>query len=1146
VSPTYDDAAANGIARTVLGIYADQNGAGGDRLVRSTNGGASWVSYAIGSSVSLDRLLVSPDYASDGKLVAFTDSGTMFVSTNRGTGWTERTALPVMDVVFSPSYASDRKLFALQAANPWNYLYESTDFGLTWTPRGTAAPISRIAISPSFATDRTIFVWWEDLWKSTDGGASFFKIWDHATEQPYDVVIPPGYDENVASSRKLFATITSGPTRVLLNRSDDGGRTFNQISTRLPDEGGSIEYMGLGTWAPADYFAMPLIPSPSFATDQTLLHVGRSFWLSADAGVNWEQRSNGLKALRFQKIGWSPNYATDGTLFVITDVGGLYKSANRGLTLTRIPIPHAADSTRLELELFDIALSNAYNDLTGTPGDTAGETMTLFVSGGGGVYRSRDGGFSWSSLSIDPTNHTDYMMPWVKTSPTFATDKDLLALNRNAFWRSLDGGTTWSVVPTDASSCYGPKGEDVAFSPNYASDGTVFATFQCIGATEDLATHRIASFSGASPQWTTMMDGGLPIGGRTQLGNGYLNGSGTARRKIFWVGAHKTTDNGVSWSTVDPGTLSTAFYSDDTLLRTTEGPPVAVRRSTDGGVTEATLSSDADLNAVPLAQQIGEGSTLVPAYGPYLARSYTAGGGTVGYAMQGYLAISSDGGATYEPVDGEESISNDVRGIDTDRTNSNTIYAATGDQGLFKSLDRGLTFHRLQKGLPANLTWEAIRVLGAPQTTVIAGHSSLGVYRSTNSGLAWSQVATTTGRITSFIEGGGYVFASRSDGRSYRSSDLGATWTMLDATKTTIVDLSYRGSVITPAAAPIGRGATPASLPDDPVGIRGLIWGATSSLGPAASLNNGNTFLVMNGSAGQFPLPLDLPFTSVLAWSGSELDVLTGTSGNGAWKTFDGGDNWHRMTRGFEGMSANVAELFEAPNGDILAGIVGSSDGGVFLSADGGTHWTRINEGFDPANTSVQDLVNDSASDGTLSYWAGKPTDGIWTRTIDVLPDPTISNLSVITGSTEGGTTVTVTGTGFQNGAVVEFDGVVGTTTWVNATTLTVVTPRHWAGSARVTVVNPDTRDGVAAQLFTYTDPGVSGQLVLKVYRSGTNDVRLAWTDPAPANAAYDAVWTTDPSFTGWVEIGVKGTTSKQWIHTGAAQNGFAYFYKVE
>lgn len=1144
VSPTYDDAAPNGIARTVLGVYADAGGGGSDRLVRSTDGGATWVSYTLGSTISIESLLVSPDYAADGRLAAFGHSGNLFVSTNRGNSWTERTAFPVFDAAFSPHFAVDRKLFAVSANSPWTTLYESTDLGATWVARASVGPISRIALSPSFASDRTLFVWWEDLWKSTDGGASFSKVWDHPTDIPHEVIVPPGYDENGPTTRQLFAILTVGDTKALLHRSDDGGRTFTRISTSLPDEGGSIEYMGLGTWAPADTTTAPIVPSPAFVTDRTLLHAGRSFWVSEDAGVRWEQRSNGLKALRFQKIAWSPNFPTDGTLFALTDAGGLYKSANRGLTLTRIPIPHAADSSRLELELFDIALSNAYNDLTGTPGDVAGATMTLFVSGGGGVYRSRDGGFSWTALAIDPTNHTDYMMPWVRLSPTFATDKDMLALNRSSFWRSLDGGDTWSVVPTDASSCYGPKGEDATFSPNYASDGTVFATFQCIGAPDDLATHRITTFAG-TPHWTTLLDGGMPVGGRVQTGNGYLNGSATARRRIFWVGAHKTTDNGSTWTTVEPGTLSTAFYTDDTLLRTTEGPPVAVRRSTDGGATESPLSSDADLNAVPLAGAVGEGSLLEPAYGPYLARNYTAASGVLGYALQGYLALSSDGGATWAPVDGEMSISTDIRGVDTDKTNSNIVYVATGDQGLFKSLDRGLTFHRLQKGLPtANLTWEAIRVLGPAQTTIVAGHSASGIYRSTNSGLLWSAVAGTAGRVTSFIEGGGFVFASRADGRSYRSSDLGATWTLLDATRTDLVDLSYRGSVISPLAAPKGGPARAAGSPGDPLGIKALVWGMTSSHGPAASFTNGSSFVVMDGSDGPFPIPLDLPWNCVLAWSGSDDEVLAGSQGNGVWKTWDGGDTWHPMTRGLAGTSANVAELYEAPNADILAGIVGTTDGGVYLSADGGVHWVVINEGFDPDDLSVQDLVNDSATDGTLSYWAGKTDDGIWTRTIDVLPDPEITNLSVVTGPATGGTATVVTGLNFQVGAVVEFDGLPAPTVRVSSTTLNVTTPRHWAGAAVVKVVNPDTRDGTAAQAFTFTEG--AGALLLTVTKSGASDVRLSWVDPPPPNGSYDVYWSVDPTFDGWVEAAASGLVVPQWIHAGVQGNGFVYYYKVE
>lgn len=69
----------------------------------------------------------------------------------------------------------------------------------------------------------------------------------------------------------------------------------------------------------------------------------------------------------------------------------------------------------------------------------------------------------------------------------------------------------------------------------------------------------------------------------------------------------------------------------------------------------------------------------------------------------------------------------------------------------------------------------------------------------------------------------------------------------------------------------------------------------------------------------------------------------------------------------------------------------------------------------------------------------------------------TISNISPNQGPTAGGTSVTITGTGFDgtNTTAVEFDGTPGTSFVVqNSTTITVDTPAHAAGAVDVVVVD--------------------------------------------------------------------------------------------
>ena len=85
-------------------------------------------------------------------------------------------------------------------------------------------------------------------------------------------------------------------------------------------------------------------------------------------------------------------------------------------------------------------------------------------------------------------------------------------------------------------------------------------------------------------------------------------------------------------------------------------------------------------------------------------------------------------------------------------------------------------------------------------------------------------------------------------------------------------------------------------------------------------------------------------------------------------------------------------------------------------------------------------------------------------------PAPTVSAISPNTGTANGGTAVTVTGTGFQSGAVVTIGGTAATSvTVVSSTSITAKTPAHAAGAADVVVKNTDNQAGSLSGGYTYT-----------------------------------------------------------------------------
>ena len=89
---------------------------------------------------------------------------------------------------------------------------------------------------------------------------------------------------------------------------------------------------------------------------------------------------------------------------------------------------------------------------------------------------------------------------------------------------------------------------------------------------------------------------------------------------------------------------------------------------------------------------------------------------------------------------------------------------------------------------------------------------------------------------------------------------------------------------------------------------------------------------------------------------------------------------------------------------------------------------------------------------------------------------PTVTSVAPASGSKDGGTVVTITGTGFLAGVSVDFGGTAGTSVVVVGTTsITVTTPARAKGKVAVQVTNSDTQSGSLAAGFEFLDaPTVS------------------------------------------------------------------------
>lgn len=162
---------------------------------------------------------------------------------------------------------------------------------------------------------------------------------------------------------------------------------------------------------------------------------------------------------------------------------------------------------------------------------------------------------------------------------------------------------------------------------------------------------------------------------------------------------------------------------------------------------------------------------------------------------------------------------------------------------------------------------------------------------------------------------------------------------------------------------------------------------------------------------------------------------------------------------------------FSTTDGGTTTGLVRLTATGSFVAAveDGTANWS----GWNPGNgsikgTSVYSLVPSGDTILTFKTFSGA---AIRRYSGNAQPAPTVTAVAPTSGTTAGGTAITITGTNFVNGSTVTVGGAACTNvTVVSATSITCTTPAGSAGTASV-VVTAGGQFNAANALFTYNSP---------------------------------------------------------------------------
>jgi hypothetical protein len=217
-------------------------------------------------------------------------------------------------------------------------------------------------------------------------------------------------------------------------------------------------------------------------------------------------------------------------------------------------------------------------------------------------------------------------------------------------------------------------------------------------------------------------------------------------------------------------------------------------------------------------------------------------------------------------------------------------------------------------------------------------------------------------------------------------------------------------------------------------------------------------------------------------------------------------------------------------------------------SGDGGATWANV-----PGATSTSYLTPPTAlADGASAFRAvftnpaGQATTATVTLSVTV-PTPVVNAVASTAGPVGGGTTITLSGSGFTYATTVTFGSVAATSFIVNSDTgITAVAPPEPAGTVDITVAGPAGRSAIfAADQYTYVaPPAIIAQPVSQIITAGSSATFAASASGGFGGLTVQWQMSTDGglTFTSVASLAAINSTTQYTTPTNAlSSSGWLY-----
>lgn len=656
------------------------------------------------------------------------------------------------------------------------------------------------------------------IWYTSDGGTTWRALNDFQSNLAIAHLAMDPSNTSILYAGTGEGFLNGGAVRGAgIFRSTDSGQTWIQMSSTNPASDSN--------W----YYVNRIAVNPSNSS-LILAATNGGIYRTADGGTSWTQ----ITQSRTLDVRWDPTSASraiggrdDGNVSVSTDSGASFST-----------VAVVSGGARVELAF---------------SATSSGTVYASVQSGTGAVYRSTDGGASWS-LRSSPT-HLGSQGWYNNTIWVDPTNANTVVVGGIDIWRSTDGGASftrisnWALWPSSVHA----DNHVIVSHPSYNGSSNAIVFVGNDGGVAKSSNILSATSASSSNTWSLISTGKYS----TQFYGGASSADGT---KI----AGGTQDNGSLYTSSSNTTWGVSIGGDGgyEAIDQTDSNYVygelqygAIHRSTEGGANAATICEGLT-DAYDSACTGGTNNTnFIPPFilDPNNQSKLLFGGNRLWITDNAKAATPTWRIAKSATAES----GNHISAVAVARSSSDIIWVGHNNGEVYKTAN----------GTATTPTWTAVTIGPARQVLRIlldpsnsntvyasfAGYSAGNLRKSTDGGTTWTDIST--GLPAAPIRGiarhpsnANWLYVGTEVG-VYTSEDGGSTWSTTNDGPGTVpvYDVFFAGTTTDLIAATHGRGmfrASVASTSTTATPETGWWWASTESgRGFSLEVNGNNIFM---------------------------------------------------------------------------------------------------------------------------------------------------------------------------------------------------------------------------------------------------------------------------------------------------------------